>query len=277
MKKILLGLILITSFSCKTTKEVMSPAKVLAEEGYQLMLLFQPNSEYVADMEQVTSTTMSIPNMPEQSSISDISSSTILKFGPLVDNQCDMLIIYDEMDMEVSVAGSKQIDTPNLVGMKIYGKLKDGVQSIDSIVGVENSFKNMMEGLLEPLFNNLQIEFPNPMKIGDEFLDTKVIEIPIEGMGSTKITTVTKYILLKVTNNIAELATEINLSGKVSMMEKEIPLEGSGSGTMSIDLEQQYSTSSSTIIDQLMNMEMQGMTMLQKITVSMTTKTKKVK
>jgi len=277
MKNILLGLLLLSAFSCKTTKEVIAPPIVLAEEGFELKMLFQPNSEYVTDLEQVTSTTMSIPNMPEQSSVSEVFSSSTLKFGPMADNQCDMLIVYDEMDMQISGAGSEQIETPKLAGMKIYGKLIEGAQSIDSIVGVEQSMQNMIEGLKEPLFSNSQIDFPNTMKLGDEFLDTKIIEIPIEEMGSTEMTTDTKYTLIKVTDNIAELATQINLSGKVSVMGKEIPLEGSGSGTMSIDIKQQYSTSSSTTIDQVMNMEMQGMTMMQKITVTMTTKTKKVK
>ena len=115
------------------------------------------------------------------------------------------------------------------------------------------------------------------MKIGQEFADTKVIELPMEGMGSASITTNTTYKLIKVTDDIADLTTKVSLSGTMSMMGQEIPLNGAGSGTMSIDLKQQYSPSSNTTIDQELAMELQGMTVEQKVRVSVITKTQKVK
>jgi len=154
---------------------------------------------------------------------------------------------------------------------------KAGVQSIDSIVGAEQSFQEMLEGLIEPIFSNIHIDFPNPMTIGDTFLDTKVTELPIKGMDSCIITTDTKYTLVSVAGNEAQLKTEINLKGDFKIMDKVFPLIGTGSGDMSIDLVEEYSTSSSTVINQEMVMEMQGMTMNQKVTSSVTTKTQKVK
>jgi len=276
MKRLLVGFLLLAAFSCKTTKELKAPAKIL-EEGYEIKMLFKPNSKYVTELEQVTNSIMTMPGTPGQNMINSVSAASTMTFGPLINNQSEMLLVYDKMDVEFSGMGSDQMDTPNLVGMKLYGKLTEGIQSIDSIVGGEESMHNMMESLLEPMFSNMQIDFPNPMKIGEHFIDTKTITIPIEEMGSTTVITDTKYTLIKVTNNIAEITTDLTLSGNLSMMGNEFPLKGSGSGIVSIDLEQQYSVSSSVVIDQVMNIEMQGMTMDQKTSVSLDTKTQKVR
>jgi len=281
IKNSFIGLLLLSLFSCNTTKELVAPSKFIEEEGFELKMLFQPNSQYVTHLEQDIKTSMSTPSLLKESSVSNVASlSSTLTFGPMIDDQCDMLTVFDKIDMKLFIEGEEegvdQVNSSKLAGLKIYGKLKDGVQSIDSIVGEEESIQEMLEELMEPVFKNLKLNFPNPMKIGDEFLDTKVIEMPMGEMGST-ITTETKYTLIKVSNNIAEFNTQINLNGKVSMMGKEIPIKGSGSGTMSLDIEQQYTTSSSSILDQVMTMEMQGMTMNQKTVISITTTTKKVK
>jgi len=276
MKNLLLGLLLFSLFSCNTTKNLKAPPKIVAKDGYELKMLFQPKSEYVTNLKQVTSTSMSIPDMPEQNSESIVTSISTLKTGPLTDNQSELLLVYDEMDVQISGIGA-QAETPSIAGMKIHGKLTDGVQSIDSIVGGDEAVQNMTKSLLEPMFSNMQINFPNPMKIGDEFLDTKVIELPLEGMGSSSITTETNYTLSKVIDNIAYLTTQTNLSGTVSIMEKEFPLKGSGSGIMTLDLEKHYSPTSTSEINQEMTIDMQGMSMDQKVIVSMNIKTEKVK
>ncbi len=277
MRHFLLGFLLLTAISCKTTNNLKVLPPVIEEEGFELELVFQPDSEYLTNLVQVTSTSMSIPNMPEQSTESKVSTTSTLSFGPLLNKQSEMLIVYNEMDMEVIGVGTDQAEAPSLVGIKIHGKLSEGIQSIDSIVGGDETLQNMLKSLMEPMFVNMQVDFPNPMKIGDEFLDNKVVEIPIEGMGSTTINTDTKYTLIKVHNDVAELATQINLTGNMSMMGKEIPISGKGSGAMSIDLKQLYSPSSTTLIDQEITMDLGGETMVQKVTVSLTTDTQKLK
>ncbi len=277
MKNLLLVLILFTTFSCNTSKHLKVPAKTLEKDGYELKMEFKENSEYVTEVLQITNTVMTIPEMPEQKTSATTTTKTTLKTGPMLNKQCDVLITYDEMDMQVSGAGTGQVETPELVGMKIYGKLTEGIQSIDSIVGGDPAIHTMLQNLLEPIFSNMQIDFPNPMKIGQEFLDTKVTEIPIEGMGSTYIKTETNYTLVNVNNDIADLTSQVKLTGMISIMEDEFPLNGTGTGTMSLDLKQNYSPSSSTSIDQEVNMEIRGISMNQKVSMSINTKTQIVK
>lgn len=266
---------LLTIFSCKTTKDFTEVPKLVESQGYILNVAFLPDSEYVTELTQDTNTKMEMGEMPPQDAINRLVSASTLKFGPLVNGASEMLIVYDTMYIQSTGTGSDKL--PDFNGMKIHGKLTSGVQSIDSIVGGETSMHSMMAKLMEPMFNNLQIDFPNPMKIGDQFDDHKVIEIPLEGMGSSSIVMNTKYTLTKVEEGQAYLDLIISMSGTMSIMDKEFPLEGTGTGDMSIDLAGQYCSLSSTVIDQKMAMEMQGMTINQDISVSMVTKTQKVK
>jgi len=249
----------------------------MEQEGFELKIFFKPNSVYKTELLQITETEILIPNMPEQVSSSEVSSTSTLSVGPSTDNESDIIITYDTMDMQVTGIGAGQTKTPELAGMKIYGKLKNGIQSIDSIVGGDPTFQDMLQNLIEPMFSSMQIDFPNPMKLSDTFLDTKIIELPMGGIGITTITMNTNYTLTSVTNDTAYLTTDINLYGNLNMMGKDIPLEGTGTGTMILDLNNNYILNSSTVIDQEMKMEMQGMIMETKVKATVNTKTKKVK
>ncbi len=269
MKKLLLAVILPFIFSCKATKDLKVAPIVSVDDGYEIEVMFQPDSEYVTNISQVTTTSMTMPNMPEQSSIIEVSTGTTLIFGEKKNNVSEMLIIYDEVDMEVTGVGAGQVQKPALAGMEIYGKLENGVQSIDSLVGGDEALRGIVETSLEPMFNNLQVDFPNPMKIGEEFLDTKVTKVPIEGAGEVSMTIETIYTLNKVVDGVADLTAKFKVNGLMSIMDKEFPVKGSGNGNMSIDLMQKYVKNSYTVMDQVMTMEMQGMSMEQKVNVSM--------
>lgn len=277
MKQLLIAFVLVAAISCKTTKELQHKPTLSVSDEYELKMLLKPNSEYVTELIQENKTVTSISGMENYTTRSTYSFTTKIETDSMVGNQCNMVFSYEKMNVDFHGSFGTQPDPSKVDDLRLYGKLTDGVQSIDSIVGGDPSIRSMGQDLMEHITNSAQIDFPNSMKIGEDFKITEDVDMPSAGISSSSFTSVTTYTLTEVTNDMAHLTTEIELTGNYFVKDEENIVRGSGHGMLILDINEHYAPSTTTVVDQIVTTERQGDPIEYEGTMSMELKIQKIK
>lgn len=256
-------LVVLLLVSCKTTKNTTAALS----DAYLFETVIPPNTLFKTHTEQQMDLTMKMSGkgMPAQpmtvKSFSD-GATTMTTGSKNAAGLIPLLIAYDSLKIssQSDLPGVEQPESPDFSNGKIHCHYDGSSIVLDSITGINAQLSNQMEQFSQAMFENLNINFPeSPIHIGDSFSDVRSIDIPMQGVGVGTMNFNTNYTLEKVNSGMATFNTVVELSGSISISGEESPINGSGTGTTIIDMEEKYANFSELTLTQNMSMKMQGM------------------
>jgi hypothetical protein len=219
---------------------------------------FEGDSTVLASMR---SAGMTFPMNVESSS----SMKTITKTGNAPKNG-NTPFVTEYVDVSsTQTLGDKVVDNSDktLVGVKVFGYVDDkGSLKVDSVQGNQSpEFKEMIVNMMDQFQSNTV--FPDrSLKIGDEFLEERPMEVPMAGGQTLKMTIKTRYKLAKVTGNEATFDLVQDLTLDMQMSGADAAATGGGKGVMKFNMRDSFTSYFQSDMDMHMKMNIQGMTML---------------
>ncbi|MDA9263396.1 hypothetical protein OAD00_03715 [Saprospiraceae bacterium] len=184
---------------------------------------------------QVAQNGVSFPMEIENSSLLNVTVNT----GELDNsNNYPAKIYYTQGHNILSTNGEQTKEVNPFSGLVVHG-VYDSDQNF-SIQTAENfQLDEYLKEEIRKSMNDLQLilSFPNEgMQIGDQFIDTKPMDLPLVGLEKANLTIFSTYILKEIENNKAYFDIEQTVELTDNGTKNEIDMFGSGEGNVEYDV-----------------------------------------
>jgi hypothetical protein len=196
------------------------------------------------------------------------------------DNFFPIAIYYKDMTSKNTLNGAETNAAPNpLTGQTILGSYStDGKIRIDSISGskTNDQIKTMLTKLITSMLN--QLKFPDkPLKIGETFTQQVPFSLPVAGTNIDATVNIV-YKLKSVENGLANFDLDESMTMDISTEKSGTTLtvkgSGSGAGTMTYNIKENYSPLRTGNLKMTYTMMVGGLKMAALANISSSTQTK---
>jgi hypothetical protein len=271
MKKLagILGLLLFIGVQSKAQKEVLFKMQYLPNHNYSSTMKMDMNMQMdiTGDTGMVNNIKKSGQKLPMLMQMQSTSKMDVKTGLPTSTNDVPLTMTISQLSAKMTMNGKENSLPMPSTFQKFYAKYtKEGKMEMDSVSGMKmnDSVKNAMMKMVKNIQGN--IVFPDKkMKVGDTFIQSIPMEIPIAG-SSAKMLGKTTYKLIAVENNKAYF--DVNMVMTMDMEGKSMTMDmtGGGDGKMIFDIASGYPTTIQNNINviyslampQAKNMKMQG-------------------
>lgn len=247
MKKLpgIIAILLFIGVQAKAQKEILFKMKYLPKHNYSSTMKMDMNMEMNVSGDSSMVNQMKNSGQPSQMLMQMQSGSKMDVITSVVSPGGDIPLIMSvtTLSAKMNMNGKEtNIPMPNTF-QKIYGKFtREGKMSLDSVAGIKAN--DSVKVALMKMIKNIQgnIEFPDKaMKVGDTFVQTIPMDIPILG-ANAKIIGKTTYKLIGIQDNKAYF--DINMVMTMDMAGKGMTMDvtGGGDGKMVFDTINGYPT-----------------------------------
>ncbi|HYF66619.1 MAG TPA: hypothetical protein VD884_00725 [Ohtaekwangia sp.] len=263
MRKLIIVLFTTTFFNAcgQSAKEVVFDSR------------FQPNSEYITEMESISKSKINFTGPEEK--IDNIKASgielpmivegstsmktTIQTFDLLPDSTFKVKMGYGNIrSSQLQNGQGTEKDSP-ISGLIIEGTYNSQNKfKIDTLISdkVDNNTKNTLIYTLENVQD--KIAFPDyPMKVGDSFEQELPMNIPVAGISNVGIIIKTKYKLKNISGDLASFEIDQTIELNMDVEQANVSATGSGTGISQFDIAEKFITKyeSDLTIELTMNVE----------------------
>jgi hypothetical protein len=249
MKKLLVitGLFLVVAAQVKAQKEILFKLQYLPNHTYSSVTKSDMNMEmntvgdtaFINRMKKSGQTTSSIMQM-QTSSKSETKTAAVNSAGDI-----PLVINASTLSLKMIMNGKEfNPPIPNITKTFYCRFTKDSKIELDSVLGVKmnDSVRNTMIKMIKKIEGDITL--PNKeMKIGDTFVQTIPVDVPIKGI-ELKMLGKTTYKLMGIENNKAYFDTNMvvtmDMAGVKEGKKITVDMTGGGDGKMIFDIQQGY-------------------------------------
>jgi hypothetical protein len=252
-----------------------------AQESITLRMQYKAQKKYHQSMQQNTSTEITYSGSKEMMDTLEaggtknqtvqkveITSESIIRTGKV-----NNLGVFP-LNMEFIKSTSSSGNPPIADGTILYGHCTaTSLPVYDSVntVGAEKETVKQTADLISKTF--AQVPFSEKqMKPGDEYKQEIPVNIPV-GAATFDMTIVTVYTLKSIKNNIGYFDILMNYTANATYQGTEMPMKGSGSGTMELDATDGFFRRYQLDSDIELNMNVQDMEIKMKMHSALVTHT----